>query len=1022
MMNSPYQPLIIIPSPKIITIEYQGNSMNHRGFSIVIGFMSDFHNCTDVNAVPLSTQGNNTISLTPLDGNDHIFYSSSSAPFASFLTSGADLKTTQLWGGNRCLVFSNRAFNWNFYIDMPDANLKYILIWIKTFSIKLEPITLNVRITYPHLKQKKQKFSNERVIVASGKETAYLIYDNLLIEYKQNSGFTPVFDLGFDSNNVRGIVKSGSTLYINSLSQDFSQNSKSDVRKFNLDDFEETEDSPIATVSGDFFGHAMSVSPSGYWFAGYHSPGIFKFYLKNYNPWVYLSKEKYSDWSYPPFVEQLVTATKLTDDLFVASVCTFDGKVGVVLGVLCYMMESTLCYYSSTSHLLLDIIYLPGTCSESSSMSIDIMREAENEGILIMVGSPSSQFVTVMLLDGIPSTRNGLYLDYLNSLLDGIKMTTIENTEDTLFGSDVSFSPKTSEILIMGSRLYTFLLDEVLLYSSIYEDYDFPVTSIQDFSSVTFVPNRFFLNNEDWSKNTFPQIAFTTQNLFILQISEDSPQIHNISVTGIGNQIKVQPNTTTNEQPCPIGSYKPSLGFGRCVLCPSGYFQNVTGASKCNECQNNSYCPIGSIVDVPLVKEESRSFTSLPKFTIYATETLDSVWVSVFYKIAWLAAPLYIIWGTSILLFFYIVMAKRGTDGKPLPGIGGKIESIFNCMDPDPKSEFNPTTNKNEETFSLEAALLNMILYTFLILATIYIVYFFSSYRQYGGEEIILNNVRTSSLRPYFTYNDNEKAILKYMKSRGIELSLLITGYFNIDCEEICNSKDLKKNFISTGCYREDGTICSHSPVLSCTSINEHQCNITWNLPTNIELLLQSSFKFPLANSYVQSVNISIKIPAEESPSGVEIPPSDSLVITESYTFDSVRLRDPNKLLFGLGRTYDLSYVLQASEQVKSASSTDWKTQAIFLPSQQRSVDTTTPLGYLQTNVPNSVTLYFHQQNYFVSNVEARFVSSGQLFLQIVLVITGVVGVFDLFTKGVLAAHDFISPGNSQGNEDYLMK
>jgi len=106
-------------------------------------------------------------------------------------------------------------------------------------------------------------------------------------------------------------------------------------------------------------------------------------------------------------------------------------------------------------------------------------------------------------------------------------------------------------------------------------------------------------------------------------------------------------------------------------------------------------------------------------------------------------------------------------------------------------------------------------------------------------------------------------------------------------------------------------------------------------------------------------------------------------------------------LLFGITRQYELTYVLQTSEQTTTGSDgqpgTDWKMTAVFQPL-QRQIDTSTDdQTYFGTSESNRITIQLSKPNYYIGNSEGRIYQSGGLFLTLVNVLAGILGIFQLF-------------------------
>jgi len=195
--------------------------------------------------------------------------------------------------------------------------------------------------------------------------------------------------------------------------------------------------------------------------------------------------------------------------------------------------------------------------------------------------------------------------------------------------------------------------------------------------------------------------------------------------------------------------------------------------------------------------------------------------------------------------------------------------------------------------------------------------------------------------------------------------------------------------------------------LLSCDVVSSFECQITWTLPPTVDLLSTSSFTFSLLNTYIQELQIFIELPAEDSPDVSSYDPNFSLgdntvKISEANISAPLQLTAGNFLLFDITRQYELNYVLQTSESIQLQSdntpSNDWKMTAVFLPLQDNIIDASTSgQQYFGTSIANVVTLQFTKPNFFIGNSEGRIYESGALFLTLVNVLAGILGIFQLF-------------------------
>lgn len=311
----------------------------------------------------------------------------------------------------------------------------------------------------------------------------------------------------------------------------------------------------------------------------------------------------------------------------------------------------------------------------------------------------------------------------------------------------------------------------------------------------------------------------------------------------------------------------------------------------------------------------------------------------------------------------------------------------------------------------MQSALISMATIVCLLLAFIYILYYYNQYTQYDGtNDNILNNQRTSSLKTYFTTSSDETALLNYIRSRGITMELYISGYSRADCYSLCDESNPPSQFapVSTGCYTTNSDVQCHNAlnptntVLLCNITDVGTCNVSWSLPTSIDLQPSSSFSFYLKNTYIQELKIRLFLTGDSSPNvpGIDLS-SNTAIINSAETTDTLQLASSNLLLFGITRQYELTYVLQTSEQITTGANgqpgTDWKMTAVFQPL-QRQIDTSTDSQkYFGTSDSNRITIQLSKPNYYIGNSEGRIYQSGGLFLTLVNVLAGILGIFQLF-------------------------
>jgi hypothetical protein len=144
-------------------------------------------------------------------------------------------------------------------------------------------------------------------------------------------------------------------------------------------------------------------------------------------------------------------------------------------------------------------------------------------------------------------------------------------------------------------------------------------------------------------------------------------------------------------------------------------------------------------------------------------------------------------------------------------------------------------------------------LLVFLLIAYIFIMVFFASYRQYDGtQESIPNNVRTSNLNPYFSAPGSQKQLLDWLLSQGFTLSIRLSGYTFSDCITLCGSKTVD----SIGCFYAGTAIpCSRNANVTCKASERDSCQLSWKLPQQVDLTSVSVFSFSIGTHQTHQAN-----------------------------------------------------------------------------------------------------------------------------------------------------------------------
>jgi len=240
----------------------------------------------------------------------------------------------------------------------------------------------------------------------------------------------------------------------------------------------------------------------------------------------------------------------------------------------------------------------------------------------------------------------------------------------------------------------------------------------------------------------------------------------------------------------------------------------------------------------------------------------------------------------------------------------------------------------------------------------------------------------------------------------------VIYGFSRSDCNKLCDEGINPDAIQSEGCLVKNSNnnnnkvikeTCADLKLLKCNATNNFECRVTWTLPPTVDLLPVSFFTFSLGDTYIQELEIYIELPAEDSPSISNFDLKDNTVrISRANVTAQLQLTPGDFLLFDIRRQYELNYVLQTSESKTLSSdgtpSNDWKMTAVFLPLQTNIIEaSTSDQQYFGSSVANKITIQFTKPNYYIGNIEGRVYQSGALFLTLVNVLAGILGIFQLF-------------------------
>jgi len=246
-----------------------------------------------------------------------------------------------------------------------------------------------------------------------------------------------------------------------------------------------------------------------------------------------------------------------------------------------------------------------------------------------------------------------------------------------------------------------------------------------------------------------------------------------------------------------------------------------------------------------------------------------------------------------------------------------------------------------------------------------------------------------------------------------------VFGFTRENCTDLCNRTLNPTALSSLGCISPNIS-CNNFTNLFCDPQPEG-CNVVWTLPQPISLLPISTFTFSLGNAYIQELLIRVSLSGEDSVSQDNIPSlgdTDTARIFPAYVEEPLQLLDTQSqvLLFDVERQYELNYVLQESDSQTSESDTDYKMTAVILPLQGNIIDArTSDQQYFGTNTANQITLQFTKPNFYIGNTEGRIYQSGALFLTLVNVLAGILGIFQLF-GAVMTKCAEIGRGVYEGN------
>lgn len=328
---------------------------------------------------------------------------------------------------------------------------------------------------------------------------------------------------------------------------------------------------------------------------------------------------------------------------------------------------------------------------------------------------------------------------------------------------------------------------------------------------------------------------------------------------------------------------------------------------------------------------------STPTFTTAEGDGPDAViWLQLLppYAYGWV---LWSLWLALLLVGIWVQQSWAWTSGARK--LQDKVEQTLINVDPEPIEYYDPYEDDFAEQGEAKGGLFLFALLIFLIIAYIFIIVFFASYTQYNGtNEDIPNNIRTSSLRPYFSAPPSHRQLLDWFVQQGFGMTVALSGFTFADCQNLCNSRSVE----SAGCfYSGSARPCSESPALTCRLVGSDTCQIRWVLPPAIELTSTSIFKFNIGNAFLQELDITLDMPGQPGLTSnfSEVSQSlDTVELRPGFSNDKVQLPASSlteQILFGVERQYELNYVLLSSEKPGfSYQGVDWKMQTVFLPLQ----------------------------------------------------------------------------------------
>eukprot|EP01125_Pyxidicula_operculata_P005067 TRINITY_DN1858_c0_g1_i4.p1 TRINITY_DN1858_c0_g1~~TRINITY_DN1858_c0_g1_i4.p1 ORF type:complete len:1599 (-),score=234.12 TRINITY_DN1858_c0_g1_i4:43-4839(-) len=553
-------------------------------------------------------------------------------------------------------------------------------------------------------------------------------------------------------------------------------------------------------------------------------------------------------------------------------------------------------------------------------------------------------------------------------------------SQDPVFGHQILFSFDSAQLIVSGQKVYV---------------YDLAKLDVSNPKPTTYFPNRYVYPSINFYPSSNPfELSIGLDQIYVLYdvMNSSSKNLSAISSAPEGYMIVTKSDGTIDTIMCPSGTYKDTAGFHSCLFCPSGKYQPLKGQTSCLDCNITSFCPFGSSFE-GVVQDSVVSKELSPKFETGESAGVDNaIWPALYGQY----------FGLAVLLCFLIIIAFALILITPIMEDcvdKDRVKKFLRKWDADPMTYYDSRDMEFKSKGSMKSTLLFTAKAILLFVSYIFMIYFYFQYTQYipGQDNLYLNNARSTILQPL---NVNQDGVVNHIQSQGFIFTYYLYGSSFFDC----NSSRLFT--YSEGCKIKNSKNSCFNMLPTRNELQNGTCIVQMAL-AEIALSPNSVFVLDLGNSIFQKVDIAITVPPKtiypSSSSGsysiedLGIDEGDTYIVRETSVTQSFQATELNTILWRITRSFELTYVIQQSEQVGVNTGIDWSSHVIISSTDNDKFNDVLNVSDLfETTSNNLIQINFSKNQFYIVNQEGRVNAAGQMFLQLVLVTTAITGVFDL--------------------------